>query len=115
MARRCYPLVGELLMKKGDYELCSNVIGDAQSEFARLRQTWEQFEKMRVRQPSVGTGAPRNYHDERFVKESCHLIEVLVGTAHKAESEQIRKQALEVLDEPRLRSAVEDAEKKVAR
>jgi hypothetical protein len=115
MARRCYPLARELLMKKGEYELCSRVIGDAQSELARLRQSREQFEKMRSRQVSVGPGVSRNYYDERFIKESCHLIEVLIGTARKAEAEQIREQALEVLDDPQLRSAVEDAEKKVAR
>ena len=115
LARRCYPLARELLMKKGEYELCSSVLGDPQSEFARLRQSWEQFEKMRPRRSALEAGGLRVYHDDHFVKEISHLIEVLVGTARNADAAQLREQALEVLDDPRLRSAVEDAEKKLAR
>jgi hypothetical protein len=114
MARRCYLLVRDLLFKKGEYELCLKTIGDVQLEFARLRRSWENFEKMRNTNPALGGSGLRSQHNERFVTETCHLIEVLVGAARKTEAEQIRAQALEILEDPRLQGAVEDAEKKVA-
>jgi hypothetical protein len=41
------------------------------------------------------------------------LIEILVATGHKEEAQRIGAQAQTVMDDPRLASAVRDAEKKV--
>jgi hypothetical protein len=53
--------------------------------------------------------------DGRFLSQTCELVEILVGTAHKPEAEEIRAQALTLLDYPRLKSALADAEKKVSK
>ena len=47
---------------------------------------------------------------DRFMGQLCQLIKILVVTGDKAEAENIRDQAVAVLDDPRLRSAVSDAE-----
>jgi hypothetical protein len=43
------------------------------------------------------------------------LIEILVATDHKADAEGIRDQAIAVLDDARLKSAVDDAAQKVGK
>ncbi|HSU53314.1 MAG TPA: hypothetical protein VLT36_04575 [Candidatus Dormibacteraeota bacterium] len=64
---------------------------------------------------SVGNSRLKEFSDGRFVKQTCALIEILVATGHKPEAEKIRDQALTVMDDPLLTSAVQDAEKKLAK
>ena len=49
----------------------------------------------------------------RFVGAGCQLIEILVGTERQADAEKIREQAVAVVDDARLRSAIGDAEDRV--
>ena len=48
------------------------------------------------------------------LKDTRQLVEILVGVGRKADAEEIRDQAVTVLDVPELQSAVTDAEQKVA-
>ena len=58
--------------------------------------------------PDMGQMATNN-----FVGQVCKLVEILVATGHKADAEKIRDEAVTVLDDPRLQSAVSDAEQKI--
>jgi hypothetical protein len=51
--------------------------------------------------------------NDRFVSRVCRWVEILVATGGKAEAEKIRDQALLVMDDPRLNSALSDAEERV--
>jgi hypothetical protein len=51
--------------------------------------------------------------EDRFVGQTCQLIEILVGTGHQADAEKICDQAVAILDDPRLRSAISDAVEKI--
>jgi hypothetical protein len=51
--------------------------------------------------------------EDRFTSKVRQLIEILVGTDHKADAEDVRDQAVAVLDDARLKSAVRDAEERV--
>jgi hypothetical protein len=51
-------------------------------------------------------------HDN-FVRETRQLIEILVATGHQAESGKIRDEALGVIDDPGLKSAISDAREKL--
>jgi hypothetical protein len=53
--------------------------------------------------------------DNLLVGNTRQLIEILVGAGHKADAENIRTQALALVDDPRLQSAVSDAEKKISK
>jgi hypothetical protein len=53
--------------------------------------------------------------DKRFVGHVRQLIEILVGAGRKADAESIRDQAVALLDDARLKSAVSDAEKKTGK
>jgi serine/threonine protein kinase len=57
----------------------------------------------------------RKSAENSFIGQTCQLVEILVATGHKADAEKIRDQAIASLDDARLRSAVDDAEKKTRR
>ena len=63
--------------------------------------------------PGIMLPEPPKMADRFFIDGTCRLIEILVGTDQKAEALKIRDQALELLDDPRLKTAVEDAEARV--
>lgn len=48
-----------------------------------------------------------------FVNRVCVFVDVLVAAGHKADAEKIRDLAVAMLDDPRLHSAVTDAEQKI--
>jgi len=50
-----------------------------------------------------------------FVGHICDMVEILVATGNPTEARKIRDQALTDLDDPRLRSALTDAESKLAK
>jgi ATP-dependent helicase YprA (DUF1998 family) len=105
---------------------CYFYLGDSQSKFASSRRMWE-MDKQRYQQQQQfrqehplpgGIPAPPDRMreaDKRFVGRVSQLIEILVGAGHKADAETIRTQALALLDDPRLQSAVSDAEKKIGK
>ncbi len=138
LARRCYPVAEDALVKKGEYALCLAYIGDGQARFKEHCEHWEKLAKWEQHMGQVmqqgqqradeamaqngqkrPAGVPRYgppaAADNLFVGNTRQLIEILVGGGHKADAENICTQALALLDDPRLKSAVSDAEKKVTR
>jgi tetratricopeptide (TPR) repeat protein len=124
LARQCYFYAESLLVAKGEYELCLEYMGDPQVRFESSRHSWEMEKQMYHRQEeSQNQHAPSGSipsrpkmareADKRFVGRIRQLIEILVGANHKADAEKIRDQAVAILDDPRLRSAVSDAEEQV--
>jgi predicted Ser/Thr protein kinase len=121
LAGQCFLVVEPLLVKHGDYALCFKYIGDPESAFSQVRQNWEmlkqseqRWEESSKRAGDTATGfhppPPPRTADRRFVEETCQLILILVKSGHKAEGEHIRDEAVALLDDPRLKSAVSDAE-----
>ncbi len=127
LAGQCYYYVENALMQKGEYTLCLNCVGDPQARFESARRGFEmQIESQRhmaemrkqfpvpapryagaFHPPDMGQMATNN-----FVSQICKLVEILVATGHQADAEKIQAQALTLLDDARLRTAVDDAEKK---
>jgi hypothetical protein len=56
---------------------------------------------------------PPKAADTIFVNKTRQLIEILVANGHQADAEQIRDQALALLDDTWLKSAVSDAKEKI--
>ncbi len=94
LANQCFYYAQKVLLKQGQYELCSRFMGDAQARFKLARS---------------------NMHGDNFVQQVRTLVEILVGTGHKAEAETMAAQAIAVQDDLRLHSAVADAEANIAR
>ena len=138
LASQCFPLIEETLVQKGQYGLCREVIGDPEAAFDRLRLSYERNKQMETQNaqrqkeqnarleatyanfPTNQFGGPRprlpappRFADGFFVRGVSHLVEILIGTGNKPAAEKIRAEALKVLDDPKLRSSVEDAERRV--
>lgn len=56
---------------------------------------------------------PTQAFNNHFIQQVRQLVEILVGTGRIAEAEKIQTEAMALLDEPKLRSAVSDASQKV--
>jgi serine/threonine protein kinase len=125
LAWQCFFVAQPLLVKHGDYALCLEYLGDSEAAFSRIRQQWQmrkqqeqRGEGISVQTPDTKAGShpqtPPKMADGRFVDETCQLILILVKTEHKTEAEHIRDEALGLIDDPRLKSAVSDAEREPA-
>ena len=128
LAGQCYYYVEDALMEKGEYELCLDCIGDPQSRFESVRRGFEvqiesqqRMAEMRKEHPVPAPHFPGAFTPpdmgqlatNNFVGQVCRLVEILVATGHQAEAEKIRDEAVNVLDDARLKSAVNDAEEKL--
>jgi tRNA A-37 threonylcarbamoyl transferase component Bud32/type II secretory pathway pseudopilin PulG len=141
LAAQGYLVVEDLLVNKGEYETCRKYLGDPQgrfqticneyqmdlqnqARFAKIDETSRQRLAM-MKKLRGGTNAPayspldisvvlKKSAEGRFVVQVRQLIEILVGTGDKVEADDIQKQALVVLNDPRLASAVSDAKVKVS-
>jgi hypothetical protein len=128
LAGQCYYYVQDLLMQKGEYELCLNCLGDPQIRFESARRGFElqresqqRMAEIREKHPIPAPPFAGTFHmpdmgqmaTNNFVGQVCKLVEILVATGHKADAEKIRDEAVTVLDDPRLQSAVSDAEQKI--
>jgi hypothetical protein len=110
-------------------------IGDPQAAFERLRDSrrrmknWEDQQTDRREQQKKRFEAmaktnsafahfpslpePPKFADNNFIEQTRQLIEILVGAGQKVEAEKICDQAVTVIDDQRLKTAVDDAEAKL--
>jgi serine/threonine protein kinase len=129
LAKECYFYAENLLIQHGEYELLLNCIGDPQTRFDVYQRGFEgQIElqqRMAKRRDQSAVPAARFTNSftppdfgklatNNFVEQVCKLVEILVATDHQTDAEKIRDQALTILDDPRLKSAVSDAEGKIS-
>jgi serine/threonine protein kinase len=138
LAEQSYFYLEPLLVSKGEYQWCFSLMGGAERRFSLIRQGFEmetdrqkrmaesrqrtaqQMAAMNQKRGWTNSWSPpdtsammKKSGEDRFVGQTCQLIEILVGTGHQAEAEKLRDQAVAILDDPRLRSAMSDAAEKL--
>jgi serine/threonine protein kinase len=129
LAHQSYFYVEDLLVSKGDYELCLACIGDPQARFKfyldsleRQKESQQRMDEMKKNLPASGPHRPSGAFappdmgrmaTNTFIGDVHKLIEILIGAGRKTDAEKIQAQAILVLDDPRLKSAVSDAELKI--
>jgi serine/threonine protein kinase len=138
LADQCFYYLQDLLVAKGEYQWCLKHLGDPQERFDSIRRgldmdrdnqkrmaetrqrTAQQMADMNQKSGRTNTWSSydpsammKKSSEDRFVGQTRQLIEILVGTGHKADAEEIRNQAVAILDDPRLKSAVSDAAEKI--
>ena len=138
LARKVYFYLETLLMSKGEYQWCLSHMGDPQGRFDLIRwgfdtdrdnqkrmaetrqRTSQQMAAINQQRGLANSWAPpdtsammKKSGEDSFVGRTRQLIEILVATGHKADAERIRDQAIAILDDPRLKSAVSDVEEKI--
>ncbi len=130
LAGQCYYYVENLLMQQGEYTLCLDCIGDPQAHFESARRSFEvqiesqqRMAEMRKQHPLPAPQFPGAFQPpdrgqmatNNFVGQVRTLVEILVATDNKPEAEKIHAEAMTVLDDDRLKSAIEDAQTKTKR
>jgi tRNA A-37 threonylcarbamoyl transferase component Bud32 len=126
LAGQCYFYAEKLLVSKGEYQICFDFMGDPQFRYDSMIRIFPSSRSIRVPDSTLAGSTNRlippppdrsewmkTFAQNRFIGGVCQLIEILVGTDHKAEAERIQGQAIAVLDDARLKSAVTDAEERV--
>jgi hypothetical protein len=138
LAGQSYFYLEHLLVSKGEYQWCLSHMGEPQGRFNLIRRgfdmerdsqkrmaearqrTAQQMEAMNQKRGWTNSWSPpdtsammKKSAEDRFVGQTRQLIGILVATDHKADAERIRDQAVAILDDSRLKSAVEDAETKI--
>jgi serine/threonine protein kinase/tetratricopeptide (TPR) repeat protein len=135
LAKQCFLVAEPLFVQEGRYQECLDYIGNPQAAFESIRggresrKKWEddedvrradqkkRFEEMAKSNPAFAhlpaLPEPSKMADNNFVGQTRQLIEILVGANRKPEAEKIRDEALTILDDDRLKSAVSDAEQQI--
>jgi hypothetical protein len=138
LAKRCYPVAEDALVKKGEYALCLAYIGDGQARFKVHFENWERLAKWeqhmgqvlrqghqkaeevmaqngQKRPAGMPSFIPPPAADNLLVGDTRQLIEILVGAGQKSNAQNICTQALPLVDDPRLQTAISDAEKRIGK
>ncbi len=110
LAAQCYPLAEDSLVQRGDYGLCLRFLPDSQARFEAIRSFRENLTGTRFANAQM-----KRFANDQFVNQTRNLIEILVATGHEPEAERIRSQALAILNDPRLSSAITDAQERVGK
>ncbi len=138
LAGQCYFYLEPLLVSKGEYQWCFSHMGDPQGRFNSIRQaldmdranqkrmadmnqrTAQQMAEMNQKRGWTNSWTPpdtsalmKKSAEDRFVGQTRQLIEILIATGHNADATNIRDQAVAILDDERLKSAVSDAAEKL--
>ena len=134
LAQQCWLWAESFWVAKGEYQWCYDQMGSSQSSFDSIRQTHENEismrERMRESQERLAeiykkngmTNLPSSFDNSKMMADRDEksftggvrqLVEILVGSGHKAEAEKIQEEALAIMNVPELQSAVADAELKV--
>ena len=113
LAQQCYGYAENLLVEKGEYALCLKYIGDPQGRFDFIRSVRERMNEILDRTSQNNQARMRKQANDSFVNDTRRLVEILVGSGHTDEAQKIQSEAVAVLNDPRLQSAVGDAEEKV--
>jgi hypothetical protein len=136
LAGQVYGSVEPLLVSKGEYQWCLSYMGDPQGRFDSIRRGFdterENQKRMaemhqRTAQQMATINQQRGLYwsppdtrvmmkksaEDRFVGQTRQLIEILVATGRKADAGGIRDQAVAILDDARLKSAISDVEEKI--
>lgn len=107
-AARCSIMAEEVLADAGEYRLCGKYLGDPLLRLDIMKRGRELERERQERPLPNGRSAPRTA-DSRFIKRAVRTITILVRSDRRAEAEQFRDAALQVVDAPALREAVEKA------
>jgi hypothetical protein len=140
LAGQSYFYLEDLLVSKGEYQWCYDHMGEPQARFDQIHQNMEMqldnekrmadiqqklaqqradWNQRRGLTNTPSSAPPDNaatlkkFAVDGFVGKTRQLIEILVATGHMADAENIRDQAVKILDDPRLQSAIPDAQKAI--
>lgn len=113
-AKRYWIVAKDAVIGEKDYDLAKKHMGSAESEFEDLKTSHEMMMKAL---PKELLAKVKSSMERSFVDDTLQLIEVAKATGDEKGAEEVRKKAVEVVDDPRLQdeNANEPAEEKATR
>ena len=106
IAKRCFDVSLDLLVKNGDYELCGEYLGNPIPRYERLEEMRERNRDMMEKNPRMNTSQFRNYTDGAFTKKTAQLIDILAHLKRTDEAREIQKRALAYFASPEIEKAL---------
>ena len=126
LAKECYFYVQDALIQAGEYAMCLDYLGAPEARFEMIRWQLIQHQQNEQRHAEIRSklnipNMPPRWHapnmgelaTNNFVGQACDLVTILVGNGRRDEAGKIRDEALAVVNNPRLQSAVSDAESRI--
>jgi hypothetical protein len=106
-ARKFWDLVKEQALAEREFEMAKEYLTDVKSEFEEAKKTYERNAKIATRRSGSGEEALRQ-HQEVFVARTRPLIEMATTNGDPVTAAQIQQSALDLIDEPSLRTFLTD-------
>ena len=106
LAQKCWNIADDIIIEAKDFELARKYIGDPMQEFEKAKQNYAQLVTM-YEMNDTGDSI-KSFNEKNFVDESIRIINVALAFEDIDSAKKIQKEAISILDNPRLKNAVSD-------
>ena len=113
LATSCFIVTKDLVVEHKNYQLYGKYLKDPIGKYEEIVSMREMNLSGMRTNPKLNNESMKKFSDDSFIKDTCQLIEVLVGLNRKKEAEEIQKRALKYFDNPKIKTAITDAEAKI--
>ncbi|MEL6951023.1 MAG: hypothetical protein AAGM16_13015 [Pseudomonadota bacterium] len=105
-SRRCYTVVQELLIERGEYDLCASYIDNPLKQDEKI----ERLHRVNLNYAAKRVGPSDREFDEwtreSYVSQVTQLIEILSRSSNSGVAKQVQSRALSYMDSTEIRDAI---------
>jgi hypothetical protein len=113
LAKQCWNIAKEAVISAKEYNLAKKYIDNLINEFIKVKAEYEHLTTLYKNKDICGEHF-KVWNENHLVKQSLLLIEVAVALGDQKAAKEIQKRALAVVDDHRLRDAIQTGKKKNA-
>lgn len=106
LAKQCWVFAKAAIIKAKAYDLARKYIGDPVREFGKVKELYDMKKAMYGRK-NFGDHF-KAFNEDNFVEETLRLIDVAIALDNAKAAREIQAKALVILDDHRLRDAVDE-------
>jgi hypothetical protein len=105
LTEQCWPAMKESVINAKAYDLAKKYLGDPVRAFNKVKAMYK-MNASQYGEKNFGESF-RAYYENRFIEETLRIINVAIASGKTEAAQAIRDKALVVLDDPRLRNAIQ--------
>jgi len=105
LAERCWPIMKDPVINAQAYDLAKKYLGDPVRAFKKVKAMYE-MNAANYGEKNFGESF-RAFYENRFIEDTLRIINVAIAIGNTEAAQDIRDKALAVLDDPRLRNAIQ--------
>ena len=113
LAKQCWDVAKEAVIRAKQYDLAKKYVGNLVLEFTKVKAMYD-YNTALYETKDIGGEHFKDWNENYLVEESLLLIEVAVALGDQKAAKEIQKKVLEVVDDHRLRDAIQTGKKKNA-